>query len=115
MLDLEAYLRFVLALGAVLALIAGAAWLLRRFGTERGLPRLGKDGARIKILEIKALDPRHKLVLFSRDGVEHLIALGPGGETVIESHIPTAQTREPTHKSPTQNPDISIRKQGGNR
>ena len=38
-------------------------------------------------METRAIDTRHRLVLLSRDEVEHLVILGPHGESVIESGI----------------------------
>jgi flagellar protein FliO/FliZ len=33
------------------------------------------------------LGPRHRLILLRRDEVEHLVIVGPGSETVVESGI----------------------------
>ena len=33
------------------------------------------------------LGPRHKLMLIRRDDVEHLVIVGPTGETVVETGI----------------------------
>ena len=95
MLDLESYLRFVLALGVVLGLIGGLAWLLKRYGFERAAKPRKNRVRRLEILETRAIDARHKLVLLARDGIEHLVVLGPGGETVVESGFKApAQPRE---------------------
>lgn len=37
------------------------------------------------------LDTKHKLVLVRRDGVEHLIVVGPAATTVIETNVKSAQ------------------------
>lgn len=80
------YLQFALALGFVLALIGVLALLAQRFGLghapRRGAPR------RLAVAEVMALDARHKLVLVRRDEVEHLIVLGPGAPTVVETAMP---------------------------
>ncbi|MFN4281249.1 MAG: hypothetical protein ACK4NA_01275 [Alphaproteobacteria bacterium] len=90
-MPLDTYFRFLLALVLVLALIAGCAWLAKRFGLGNRLES-GKFGvrgrtARIGIVEATALDARRKLVLLRRDDVEHLVILGPAGETLVESRI----------------------------
>lgn len=85
----ETYLRFVLALVFVLALIGLLAWLARRMGF--GIPVQGfrqQKSRRLGMVEVMALDGRRRLVLLRRDGVEHLVILGPAGETVVETGIP---------------------------
>lgn len=88
-MDAESYLRFALALVFVLALIGLLAWLARRLGL--GIPGHGirqQKNRRLGLVEVMALDPRRRLVLVRRDGVEHLLVLGPTGETVVETGIP---------------------------
>jgi flagellar protein FliO/FliZ len=82
-MDFDLYLRFALALILVLGLIALLAWLLRRFGMGMKMSK----GRRLGILEVQMLGPRHRLMLIRRDDVEHLVIVGPGSETVIESGI----------------------------
>ncbi len=82
-MDFDIYLRFALALILVLGLIALLAWLLRRFGMG---VKTGKN-RRLGIVEVQMLGPRHRLMLIRRDEVEHLVVVGPGSETVIESGI----------------------------
>ena len=82
-MDFDLYLRFALALVLVLGLIALLAWLLRRFGMG---VKMGK-GRRLGIAEMQMLGPRHKLMLIRRDDVEHLVIVGPAGETVVETGI----------------------------
>lgn len=77
--------RFALALLVVVGLIVGFAWLLRRYGHGR-LLQAGARG-RIGIVEVTGLDARRRLVLLRRDDVEHLVILGPTGETVVETGI----------------------------
>src|SRR3546814_14733715 len=73
-MDLQTYLRFVLALVAVLALIGVLAWLARRYGIG-GMLATGGGGRlrRLAIVEVLAVDGRRRLVLVRRDGVEHII------------------------------------------
>jgi flagellar protein FliO/FliZ len=86
-MPLETYFRFLLALVFVLALIGACAWAAKRFGLGNRLPASRGRAARLGIVEATALDARRKLVLVRRDDVEHLLLLGPAGETVVESRI----------------------------
>lgn len=83
----DTYFRFLLALVFVLALIGACAWLAKRFGLGNRTPMLRGRAARLGIVEIQSLDARRKLVLVRRDDVEHLLVLGPTGETLVESNI----------------------------
>lgn len=86
-MDLSLYLRFILALAAVLALIAGAAWLVRRFGLFGVNPGRRPDQRRLAINAVQPLDARRRLVLVRRDGVEHLLLVGGANDLVIETGI----------------------------
>jgi flagellar protein FliO/FliZ len=82
-MDFDLYLRFALALVLVLGLIALLAWMLRRFGMGMKMAK----GRRLGVSEVQMLGPRHKMMLVRRDEVEHLVILGPAGETVVETGI----------------------------
>lgn len=86
-MDSSNYLRLILALGLVLALIGVFALLLRRFGPNAGLPVKRKGERRLGLVEVLALDARRRLVLVRRDGVEHLLLLGMGDDVVVETGI----------------------------
>lgn len=88
-MDVATYLRFVLALVAVLALIGLLAWLARRYGLGGALA-VGPRGAmrRLAVVEALNIDPKRRLVLVRRDGVEHLILTGGTGDLVVETGIP---------------------------
>ncbi len=89
-LDYGDYLQFLLALVFVLALIGLVAALLRRFGLAgaAGLKqRIGGRERRLAVVEMTPLDARRRLVLIRRDGVEHLVLLGPTGDLVVETNI----------------------------
>ena len=87
-MDLEVYVKFLVALAAVLALIAGLAWVARRLGLAGRLPSAAGKSARISVVEVRALDARRKLVLLRRDACEHLVLLGPNQDLLVESGIP---------------------------
>jgi flagellar protein FliO/FliZ len=84
--DPQQLAQFGAALAFVLALVAIIAWLARRFvpGANVGA---GKK-RRLAIVETLALDPKTRAVLLRRDEVEHLIVLGPAGQTKLETLSP---------------------------
>jgi flagellar protein FliO/FliZ len=88
------YIRFAAALMFVLALMGAAVLALRASGF---LPQMGRarrgPGRRLALVETLMLDPKRRLALIARDGVEHLIVLGPQGETVVEAGIKTPEAR----------------------
>jgi flagellar protein FliO/FliZ len=82
--------RFILSFLFVLGLIGLLAMALRHYaasGKFSQAMRGGNADGRIKILEVRYLDPRRRLVLVRRDHVEHLLLLADGRETVVESGI----------------------------
>jgi flagellar protein FliO/FliZ len=86
-MELDIYVRFVVALVFVLALIGLIAWAGRRMGFL-GRVVTARAGKRIGVIEAAALDGKRRLVLIRRDEVEHLVVLGPNTETVVETGIP---------------------------
>jgi flagellar protein FliO/FliZ len=73
-MELEAYLRFGLALLFVLGLIGLCAWGAKRLGMT---PRVSAGAGRAK----------RRLVLVRRDDREHLLLLGAAQDVVVESGI----------------------------
>lgn len=91
-MDYSSYFRFAAALLLVLGLIGGLGVLLRRYGGVIGGGALASRHAsrarrRLAVEEVLPLDARRRLVLIRRDGMEHLILLGPSGDRVIEDGI----------------------------
>jgi flagellar protein FliO/FliZ len=94
-MDLNIYLRFVVALVFVLALIGVVAWAGRRMGFL-GQVTMRRGGAgRIGVVEAVTIDAKRRLVLVRRDGVEHLVLLGPTTELLLESGIKAGDTAAP--------------------
>ena len=92
--DLPQILRLVFALAFVLALMGGLALLLKRLGLSGTLPSVATDKRRLKIIEALPLDARRRLVLLQRDNSQHLVILGPNGETIVETGIEAEGTNE---------------------
>ena len=85
-MGLDTYIQFALALVFVIALIGVLTAVARRAGLGYGVPTKGGQ-RRLAIAEIMPLDAKRRLVLVRRDATEHLVILGPGGETVVERGI----------------------------
>lgn len=113
-MEVDSYLRFILALLLVLGLLALAAWLLRRSGYGAKLGR----SRRLAAIESLTLGPRHRLMLIRRDGIEHLLLLGPHGDTVVERNISVhgmSAQGAPAHGAPTHGPSTHGAGQGQRR
>lgn len=84
-MDVIDLLRYVSALALVLGLLGTAFIAARKYGLA-GI--VAPQGARrLSVAESLMLDARHKLLLVRRDGIEHLIVLGPQGAVPLETHI----------------------------
>lgn len=91
-MDVLDWLRAGAALIATLALLAGAAYVARRFNMLQ--PGAGNAMRRLKVTESLMLDPRRRLVVVRLDGREHLLLLSPGGDQVVAAQDakPESQT-----------------------
>ncbi len=89
-------LRMIIALGFVLLLMGGLAYLLKRLGLATNASVKSNDKRRLAIIESLPLDPRRRVVIIKCDDKEHLVILGANGETVIDNNIP----RSPSSASP---------------
>ena len=87
-MEFDGYFRFVLALMFVLGLIGVLSVLARRFGFGLRPPTGRGQSRRLSISEIMPLDAKRRCLLVRRDDVEHLVIIGPHGETVVEANIP---------------------------
>jgi flagellar biogenesis protein FliO len=79
---------FFFAFVAGLALIGVAAWLVRRFASNRlgANPNRGRM-PRLAVIDAAAVDGRRRLVLVRRDNIEHLLMIGGPTDIVVESNI----------------------------
>ncbi len=105
-MEFESYLRFLLALVFVLALIGGLAAVARRFGFGYRRPQARGKDRRLSIIEVMPVDAKRRLMLVRRDATEHLILLGAGPDVVVERGIPAegfvgvlAEAAEPAEDS----------------
>jgi flagellar protein FliO/FliZ len=77
----------------VLALLALAFWLVRRFAGGRlgGGATRGRQ-PRLAVIDQATVDSRRRLVLVRRDNVEHLLIIGGPSDVVVEQNIVRATT-----------------------
>src|SRR5881398_1504067 len=81
-------LTFLFAFIAVLGLIGLAAWLVRRFASNRlGANTTRGRMPRLAVIDAAAVDGRRRLVLVRRDNIEHLLMIGGPSDIVVESNI----------------------------
>ena len=90
--NLQDIVKFVSALVFVIALMGGLSLVLRRFASGHAITPTSKR--RLKIVESLTLDARHRAVILRRDECEHLVILGPNGETVVETGVEVAQDKQ---------------------
>ena len=81
-------LTFFFAFVVVLALIGVAAWLVRRFASNRlGANPNRSRMPRLAVIDAAAVDGRRRLVLVRRDNIEHLLMIGGPTDIVVEPNI----------------------------
>lgn len=85
--DLDASVRFFLALVLVLGLVVLTGWVVRKAGGGALMTRTA-GRRRLHLIESLPLDARHRLVLIRRDGTDHLLILSTGTPVVVETGIP---------------------------
>lgn len=84
-MELLSLLKTVGALGFVIALIYGTAWLFKKLGMDRHVK--GHTGkATLSVTERLMIDPRHRVVLIRRGNKEHMVLLGQTQDVLIESY-----------------------------
>lgn len=82
------YLLGFLIFVGVLALIGGAAWLVRQFAGNRLGASTGRGRMpRLAVIDAAAVDGRRRLVLVRRDNIEHLLMIGGPSDIVVETNI----------------------------
>jgi flagellar protein FliO/FliZ len=102
-LDLGRYFASLLLVGGLL----GVAWLAaKRYGVPGVLP--GAMQKRLSVVETLMIGPRHKLFLLRRDGVEHLLLVGPNGASVVENGIPAQQPATEPMQALTLAPESAV-------
>jgi flagellar protein FliO/FliZ len=81
-------IQFFVAFLVVLGLIAGAAWMVRRFGGSRVGSAAGRGRQpRLGVVDHANVDNRRRLLIIRRDNVEHLVMVGGPTDVVVETNI----------------------------
>lgn len=82
--------RFIFASFFVLGLLGLFAVCLKYYGKKTFGQKFfaaNQGAGRLTIIETKYVDNKSKLVLIKRDDIEHLLLVGDGNTTIIESGI----------------------------
>jgi hypothetical protein len=82
-MDVLLLLRTFGALAAVLALLAGALWAVRRYDLTLPGRIGGRKAARLELTERLNLDPKRSVALVRHGSAEHLLLLAPEGNMLL--------------------------------
>ena len=96
-MDASNYLQFFFAFIFVLALMGGLALILKKLGLDHGGSFAGNN-KRLKLIETTPIDAKRKLALIEQDSKQHLLLLGPSGDTVIKTDITPPQKKQDDKK-----------------
>jgi flagellar biogenesis protein FliO len=78
------FARTMASLCAVLAMLTGALWVVRRYDLRLPGRVGGVRRGRLSVIERIALDTKRSLLLVRQDGREHLLLLSPEGHVVLD-------------------------------
>lgn len=87
--ELPQFIRLLLALGFVLALMGGFALLVKKLGLSAQMPTKRGADKRLEVIESLPIDARRRLAIIRCDDKEHLVVFGANSETVIDRDIQT--------------------------
>lgn len=82
-MDALILLRTLGALAAVLAMLAGALWAVRRYDLALPVQIGGRKTARLEVAERLSLDAKRSVALVRHGGTEHLLLLAPEGNMLL--------------------------------
>ncbi|MGB4056463.1 MAG: flagellar biosynthetic protein FliO [Alphaproteobacteria bacterium] len=84
--DLPQIVRMLAALAFVVALMGGLSLIMKKVGMP-GVPNTPQNKRRLKLIESLTLDARRRAVILQCDDKQHLVILGPNGETVVKNDM----------------------------
>ncbi|MHA1597480.1 MAG: flagellar biosynthetic protein FliO [Alphaproteobacteria bacterium] len=85
------YIKFILALIFVLALIGSVTLIARRMGFGMPAYKGLLADRRLSIVETLNIDGKRRLLLVRRDDTEHLVLLGSTEDLLIEGGVPAPE------------------------
>ena len=97
--ELPQFLKLLIALGVVFALMGGLAFVLKKLGLSAERTIKSGDKRRLKLIESLPLDARRRVVILKCDDREHLVVLGHSSETVIDTDIESVDCSEDSKPS----------------
>ncbi len=83
----------ILALVGVVSLMGGMTFVLKYF-QQKGVARKWWNGNYLKIIETLHISPKHKVILISCDGVNHLLLVGSQNDLLIQSGFSLSESRK---------------------
>lgn len=97
-MDAAIYIRAIITLTGVLALIGILAFLVRKWGlfTAYAAP---KNASSLNIVESRFVDPKRRLIVITYGDSEHLVLLGPHSDLHLYSE--QAAPNSPSGNGPT--------------
>ena len=84
-MDMDQYLKLAASLLVVLALMGLLAYGLKRLNIAQS--GMHGKGNRLKIMEQRMIDSRHKVAIIRCDDKDHLVILGQNSNTVIKTDM----------------------------
>lgn len=94
-MEVENYVRAILALVFVVGLIGLCSVLARKYLVEKQFGGAAKKQKRLSVEEICVVDAKRRLVLIKRDNVEHLVLFGTSSDLLIEKEISNSNNINP--------------------
>jgi flagellar protein FliO/FliZ len=91
-MEISQYLQFAAALLVVLALMGLLAFALKKLNIAQS--GMHGKGNRIKIMEQRMIDSRHKVAIIRCDDKDHLVILGQNSNTVIKADMEVQSSSE---------------------
>lgn len=108
------FARAMASLCAVLAILAGALWAVRRYDLRLPGRIGGVRRGRLSVIERIGIDAKRSLLLIRQDGREHLVLLSPEGHVVLDRRTaapvdePAQPIAAPTMDQPASAPDFTF-------
>lgn len=84
-MDWNQYIQLGVALALVLAMMGLLSFILKKINFAQS--GMANKNTRIKIIEQRMIDSKHKVAIIRCDDKDHLVILGQNGDTVIRADM----------------------------